>query len=317
MAPALECLEIDHTTYRLIPGTIHAALSRPVPTLRALILHPRPAAAGHASNCAPVIPAPTWAQVIGPLLSQLTHLDIGSRSFEGVSCTNSTASEDVSTSVGLAAAAAAGSQQLAAYPPPADGGGALRHLLQLSCSGLDGPTDDAWCLTWVSSCRSLTSLHIRLCSAGELDCDVLAQLQQLQSLTIHHYEDEFVTAAQLGPLSACCRLTQLQLEGLLLELPAPDQPHAAAGQAPAAPLAAALDPAAAAAGAHAGAADGTRLLGSHSSVCLSLLPQLTSLQRLTANLLPKAPVTILAPNLTRLKDVSFLCESTSAQLCQP
>jgi len=158
------------------------------------------------------------------------------------------------------------------------------HLLQLKCSGVDSPEAATWALSWLGStpsCRTLTALTISWCSAGELDCDVLAQLQQLQMLSLHYFSDEFLTAEQLGPLSACCRLTQLQVDGLLAEQPGA---AGAAGEA---------------------AAGGTQQGGSGpQGVTRGVLPQLASLQRLTANLMCRQPLASFTPHLTRLKDVS-------------
>lgn len=210
----------------------------------------------------------------------------------------------------------------------------LGRLLRLTCRGLDGPWDDSWCLNWVSGCSSLTTLHLSLCSAGELDFEVLAQLRQLQSLTLHYYEDEYITAAQLGPLSACCKLTQLKVEGLLIELPPPSVDVAAMQRLAHAAAEDALqrftaDRAAAREG-RAGGVPATGLDGgnpdhaAHPPAIAAVAPaaaeglsaqvarlpsgmalqQLTSLQRLTAGLMCKAPLATLAPNLTRLCDVS-------------
>lgn len=166
----------------------------------------------------------------------------------------------------------------------------------------------------------MTALDISLCSAGELDCEVLGQLQQLQFLSLHYFHDEFVTAAQLGPLSSCCKLTQLKLDALLVELPEAeaDAGYAAAaadggggvGAAAAAAEGELAVPAAAGGAATAPAAGVGLSMPAGAAGQLfgpsMRLPQLTSLQRLTAGLMCRVPLSLFAPNLTRLKDVSVL-----------
>jgi hypothetical protein len=192
-------------------------------------------------------------------------------------------------------------------------------LLQLRCSGFDDPDADTWTLSWVSSFCQLTALDISLCSAGELDCEVLGQLRQLQSLSLHYFHDEFVTAPQLGPLFSCCKLTQLKLDALLVELPETETAAYAAATAddggaglaaavadgePAAP-AESLTGAAPATSAGVGLSVPAAAAGQLLQPSMRL-PQLTSLQRLTAGLMCKVPLSLFAPNLTRLKDVSVL-----------
>lgn len=155
----------------------------------------------------------------------------------------------------------------------------LQRLQDLQVSGFD-MDERSWALEWVGRCRSLTSLDIPSCSASEVDFEVLGQLQQLASLSLHYYRDEAVTSPQLAPLTSCTRLTALHVDSLVIE---PAQRRAAAG-------------ARAADASESGAAGATE-------EAAAWVPQLTSLRKLRAGVLACAPVATLAPHLTQLRDV--------------
>lgn len=322
LAPSITWLELDFRTYRLLHKLVHTALSNQSwPQLNTLILHPK-LSRGHAADCGPVISPATWAAVFEPLLVQLTRLDFGSRE-----CVPAAGSDGGGEGGGDRQQAEGGSSRKASPPPAAASeaeaaGEAGSGLVHLKCSGLDSPWDnDAWCLNWLGSrhCRNLTALEISLCSAGELDFDVLAQLKHLVTLSLHHFEDECVTAAQLAPLSACCCLTQLRMEALIVERPAQLTAAALGAQAAAqaATQAAAefvptniVESAGGSAPLSTTAATHVRTAAQAEAVFVgpSMVgpppPRLTSLQRLTAGLLCKAPLSCWVPNLTRLSDVS-------------
>lgn len=308
LVPNLATLELDRRTYRLACDFIHTALQQPLPHLQALLLHPE-LYLGRVVNTSPTILQDTWEVVFQPLLSTLTRLDFGSRDLGGAGDDADVLNAITTATAGTAARTGAAG----AEPGSRDG----LPLLQLRCSGFDGPGADTWALSWVSSFCKLTALDIRLCSAGELDCEVLGQLQQLQSLSLISFSDEFVTAAQLGPLSSCCKLTQLELDALLVELPEAeaDAGYAADGGGGVGAAAAAAEgelamPAAAGGAATAPAAGVGLSMPAGAAGQLSRasmrLPQLRSLQRLTAGLMCRVPLSLFAPNLTRLKDVSVL-----------
>lgn len=337
-ASHLNTLEVDYRTYRLAHQFLHAALRQPLPCLQTLVLFPK-LEAGHAADCNPVIPQLTWTSVLQPLLATLTRLEIGSRSFAGHGADSDTPATREGAGALMAgvmhapalappAAAAGGPQQqhsLAApdadvAAPTTTSSSDMGGLLHLKCSGIDGPSDDSWCLSWVSCFHSLTSLEVSLCSAGELDCDVIAQLQQLQCLTLHYYEDEFVTLNQLAPLSACCKLTRLSMGALSVELPVGfgagadtmghwPEPAAAdeGGVGQAAGGISNLQPSVTAAAM--GVGGPAALQNAVSVIQQSMgLPQL---RRLTAGLMCKVSLCCFAPNLTRLNDVSTHADSAA------
>jgi hypothetical protein len=163
----------------------------------------------------------------------------------------------------------------------------LPVLQHLRCYGFDDDAQDSWGLSWVCSYSSLTSLDLLFVSAGEVDFEAIAQLQQLRSLEIHCYPDELFTSSQLAPLASCSQLTCLQLDSLVIE------PRHRAEAAAAESLGHGVTAAAAMAGAD-----------KFDAAAHVVQPQLLSLQKLVAGVLCKAPIAAFAPNLTQLRDVS-------------
>jgi hypothetical protein len=242
-----------------------------------------------------------WRAAVQPLAG-LTRLEVGA---PALSYSRDTSDQhDIFQAGAMAPAAAAAAAAAATTGTAAAAAGArgqeLPLLKHLSCYGFDDEAEDIWALSWVCAYSSLTSLHLLFVSAGEVDFEAVAQLQQLCNLEIHYFPDELLTSAQLAPLASCSQLTCLRLDSLVIEpgrRPAGTAaPAAAADEVP-------LRLGNTAAAAAAASALGT---GTGAGEAAVLLPQLTSLQKLVAGVLCKAPVATFAPNLTQLRDVSVL-----------
>lgn len=234
------------------------------PELQRLLLHHSKPHNYSIDQC--VVKEQYWESVLQQLAG-LTRLDMGRRL-----CSNS--SDPVSSGV----------QQLTVAAP---------NLKHLRCIGIDSDCEDTWTLAWVGCYTSLTYLDIFFCSAGEIDFDVLGQLKQLRDLALHWYPDEYITTAQLSPLSGCTQLTHLKLDSLLMEQ---TQEAAAGGLLPTAAVI------------HAQVLPVTPPAwdGNTRSIGTTRLLQLTMLRKLVAGLMCKQPVAPFAPNLTHLRDVSGL-----------
>jgi hypothetical protein len=229
-----------------------------------------------------------WQAAVQPL-TLLTRLEMGTR--VPYSPDSDPTRHDSMLAVDLPLGTAVSEGKCAANSTAAacsSSGGSLARLQHLRCYGFDGDAQDSWGLSWVCSYSSLTGLDLLLASAGEVDFEALAQLQQLRSLEIHCYPDELFTSSQLAPLAICSQLTCLRLDSLVIE----------AGHGAAAAVVAVGEQQHALTAA---VTAGTNEPGRAADV---VLPQLPSLLKLAAGVLCKAPMSEFAPNLTQLRDVS-------------
>jgi hypothetical protein len=237
-----------------------------------------------------------WKAAVQPLAG-LTRLEVGAPC---LSYSSGPSDQHHVVQAGAMAPAAAAATAATTGPAAAAAGARVQELpllKHLSCYGFDDEAEDIWALSWACAYSSLTSLDLLFVSAGEVDFEAVAQLQQLCNLEIHYFPDELLTSSQLAPLVSCSQLTCLRLDSLVIE-PGHRAPGAAAAAADDKLLGLSN-----AAGAATAAALGT---GTGTVEAAVVLPQLISLQKLVAGVLCKAPVATFAPNLTQLRDVSVL-----------
>jgi hypothetical protein len=285
LASSLRCLEMDNAAHQLFlqESCMWPAVGA-CTGLQMLLLHM--VKAKGVAHCR--LTDQAWKAAVQPLTA-LTRLEMGTRA-------SSSSSDNSDHQAGAMASTAAAAAATAAAAASARGQ-ELPLLQHLRCYGLDDEFQDSWALSWACACSSLTSLDLLFASAGEVDFQAVAQLQQLCDLEIHYYPDELLTSSQLAPLASCSQLTCLRLDSLVIE---------AGHRSPGAAAAAAAEDEHFELGNTAGAATAAALgNGAGAGAAAMVLPQLSSLQKLVAGVICKLPVATFAPNLTQLRDVGI------------
>lgn len=129
-----------------------------------------------------------------------------------------------------AAQAAVGSQATTAIAEPAG----ATHLSALTCllpEEVDPHVYPGNIGCWLYSCTNLTSLSLHIMWDWP-DFQLLAGLQQLQSLQLHAMAggpQGFICSGQLAPLTACSQLSHLQLDSFLMQPAGLPEQNPAAG----------------------------------------------------------------------------------------
>lgn len=161
---------------------------------------------------------------------------------------------------------------------------------------------------WIAASNNLTCLALYTADKGP-DFTLLAQLKRLQNLTLHDMADHIVSSSQLLVLTACSQLTRLRLDSFFMQ---PSEHSAAAATA-----AAASNPAEQWSGIHKGLDAGGSLSSTFKynrqtpmSRCAAAGSAiLRSLLELSVGNMGQAvwaaPVSTLAPNLTKLCEVGL------------
>ncbi|WIA32785.1 hypothetical protein OEZ86_005968 [Tetradesmus obliquus] len=286
LASSLRCIEMDEPAH--LQFTQQPCMWQAVGActgLHSLLLHMAKPRGYGIRHCK--LSQQAWQAAVQPLTG-LTRLEMGTRDLSSASTSEELHDVVSPASIPLSAAVAVHDGHSTAGTCSGSELPALQHL---RCYGFDDDAQDSWGLSWVCCYSSLTSLDLLFVSAGEVDFEALAQLQQLCSLEVHCYPDELFTSSQLAPLASCSQLTCLRLDSLVIE--------SGRKAAAAAAAAAAEEPMGrGSTGAAATAATG-------SCEAAPAVQPLQSLQKLVAGVLCKAPISTFAPNLTQLRDLDY------------
>ncbi|WIA12621.1 hypothetical protein OEZ85_006278 [Tetradesmus obliquus] len=283
LASSLRCIEMDapaHLQFTQQPCMWQAVGA--CTGLHSLMLHMAKPRGYGIRHCK--MSQQAWQAAVQPLTG-LTRLEMGTRDFSSASTSKEL--HDVAAAAGIPPAAETHAGHSTAG---ACSGSGLRELQHLRCYGFDDDAQDSWGLSWVCCYSSLTSLDLLFVSAGEVDFEALAQLQQLRSLEVHCYPDELFTSSQLAPLASCSQITCLRLDSLVIE---------SGRKAAAAAAVAAEEPMG-----HGSTGAAATAATASCEAALAVQP-LQSLQKLVAGVLCKAPISNFAPNLTQLRDLDY------------